>query len=62
MRKWVNHNPPLGSPDYIHFTTAGAGEIGDALGRAFLSLYDYYCLRKAFSLNEYQKTDVPDAP
>lgn len=49
MRGWVSHNPPLGGPDYIHFTSRGADEIGESLAKAITSLYDYYCLRRQVS-------------
>ena len=45
MRQWVNHNPPLGGPDYIHFTTRGANEIGSALARSILVYDDLRRLR-----------------
>lgn len=46
MRKWANHNPPLAGPDYIHFTSRGADEIGGSLARSLLILYDFLCLRR----------------
>ncbi|MBP3203318.1 MAG: hypothetical protein J6M31_06935 [Bacteroidales bacterium] len=45
MGQWVKHNPPYAGPDYIHFTPAGAREVGQALSRSFLTYYDYYTLR-----------------
>lgn len=39
MAKWVNHNPALAGPDYIHFTFRGAVEIGEAMSKS-LFLYD----------------------
>lgn len=51
MRGWVSHNPPLGGPDYIHFTSRGADEIGESLAKAITSLYDYYCLRRQVSVD-----------
>lgn len=46
MKEWVNHQPPLGGPDYIHFTNRGANEIGEALSKSFLLYHDFYKLRK----------------
>lgn len=46
MRRWVNHNPPLAGPDYIHFTTRGANEIGSAIARSLLVYYDFQQLRR----------------
>ena len=46
MISWVDHNPPLASPDYIHFTTKGAERVGDALSKSLLTYYDFYRLRK----------------
>ena len=56
MRQWVNHNPPLGGPDYIHFTSRGADEVGSSLAKALLFYYDFYHLRKKLpedGVNEY---------
>ena len=52
MRKWVNHNPPLAGPDYIHFTPRGADEIGGSLARALLIHYDFLCLRRKLPREE----------
>ncbi|MBP5573855.1 MAG: hypothetical protein J6X40_06795 [Bacteroidales bacterium] len=46
MAQYVKHNPPLAGPDYIHFTTLGAQEIGDDLAKSFLTYYDFYKLRQ----------------
>ncbi|MCQ2148429.1 MAG: hypothetical protein MJZ16_13095, partial [Bacteroidales bacterium] len=46
MIQWVNHNPPLAGPDYIHFTTKGAERVGDALARSMITYYDFFCIRK----------------
>ena len=56
MRQWVNHNPPLAGPDYIHFTTRGANEVGSALARSLLVYHDFLQLRRKLpeeELNEY---------
>jgi len=36
MAAWVAHNPELGTPDYIHFTPAGANLIAEMFYRALL--------------------------
>ena len=46
MGQWVKHSPPYAGPDYIHFTPAGAREVGQALSRSFLTYYDFYELGK----------------
>ena len=46
MVQWVKHNPPYAGPDYIHFTPAGAREVGEALSRSLLTYYDYYKFRR----------------
>ena len=47
MAQYVKHNPPLAGPDYIHFTTLGAQEIGEDLAKSFLTYYDFYKLRQS---------------
>jgi hypothetical protein len=47
MVQWVNHNPPLGGPDYIHFSNRGAAEIGTMLAHAFNTYYNFYKIRKS---------------
>ena len=59
MRGWVSHNPPLGGPDSIHFTSRGADEIGESLAKAIISLYDYYCLRRQVSGTGQVSPDGP---
>jgi len=44
MPSWVNADPPLASPDYIHFNPRGAEIIGNLLFDAIIS--DYYSYRK----------------
>lgn len=46
MEQWVNHNPPLGGPDYIHFSNRGAAEIGTMLAHAFNTYYNFYKIRQ----------------
>ena len=46
MAQYVKHNPPLAGPDYIHFTTLGAQEIGDDLAKSLTTYYDFYKLRQ----------------
>ena len=49
MREWVNHNPQLAGPDYIHFTTRGAAEVGSALAKSLLLYDDFRRLRLTLS-------------
>ena len=59
MREWVNHNPPLAGPDYIHFTTKGASEIGSQISRSLLVYDDFRRLRGKLTdavVNEYMDT------
>lgn len=44
MLQWVRSG--LAGNDYIHFTRAGAAEIGDMLTNAILTGYNYYVWRK----------------
>jgi len=56
MRNWVHHSPQLAGPDYIHFTTRGANEVGSALAGSLLVYHDFYRLRKrlpAEMVNDY---------
>ena len=46
MAQYVKHNPPLGSPDHIHFTFTGAQEIGNNLAKSLLVYHDFYQFRK----------------
>ena len=47
MAQYVKHKPPLGSPDHIHFTFAGAQEIGGDLAKSLIIYYDFYKLRQS---------------
>ena len=49
MKEWVNHNPQLAGPDYIHFTTKGAAEVGSALAKSLLLYDDFRRLRQTLS-------------
>lgn len=49
MVQWVKHEPALAGPDYIHFTTRGSQEVGTALSRSLLMLYDFYRFRQTHS-------------
>lgn len=49
MKEWVNHNPQLAGPDYIHFTTRGAAEVGSALAKSLLLYDDLRRLRATLS-------------
>ena len=46
MAQWVKHRPALAGPDYVHFTLAGAQEIGSDLAKSFTTYYDFYKLRQ----------------
>ena len=46
MLSWVKHSPPWAVSDYIHFTEAGANQIGIALSDAFMVHYKFYATRK----------------
>lgn len=46
MAQWVNHNPALAGPDHIHFTFAGAQEIGSNLAKSLTTYYDFYKMRQ----------------
>jgi len=48
MGQWVKHKPPYAGPDYIHFTPAGARQVGEALTKSLLTYYDFYQLRKKY--------------
>jgi lysophospholipase L1-like esterase len=37
MLRWVNSLPPLGTPDYVHFTRAGYEALGIALHSALMA-------------------------
>lgn len=42
MVAWVEHQPPLGEKDFIHFTSAGAGIIAEMFYRALMyEIYNY---------------------
>lgn len=61
MVQYVKHNPPLGSPDHIHFTFLGAQEMGGNLAKSFIIYHDFYELRKRLSddamIMEYMNKD-----
>lgn len=45
MVQYVQHNPPLAGTDYIHFTHAGAQQIGGALATSLQMCYECWRLR-----------------
>lgn len=49
MAQYVKHNPPLGSPDHIHFTFLGAQEMGSNLAKSLIIYHDFYKLRQGLS-------------
>lgn len=47
MQEWVEEKqPPLGGPDYTHFSFEGATLVGEMFADALLSYYDMYCKSK----------------
>ena len=59
MKEWVNHSPQLAGPDYIHFTTRGAAEVGSALAKSLLLYDDFRRLRLSLpedAVKEYLDT------
>ncbi|MBO4230863.1 MAG: hypothetical protein J5886_04215 [Bacteroidales bacterium] len=65
MREWVNHNPQLAGPDYIHFTTRGAAEVGSALAKSLLLYDDFRHLRLTLSdqaVREYMDSLTDKTP
>ncbi|MBR1927239.1 MAG: hypothetical protein IJ840_05770 [Bacteroidales bacterium] len=60
MKEWVNHSPQLAGPDYIHFTTKGAAEVGGALAKSLLLYDDFRRLR--MSLSEDAVKEYMDSP
>ena len=59
MAQWVRHSPPYAGPDYIHFTPAGAREVGEALSQSLLTCYDFYRLRKTLPEQRVRKVMKP---
>ncbi|MBX2985771.1 MAG: GDSL-type esterase/lipase family protein [Bacteroidia bacterium] len=51
MPKWVKAQPPLGAPDYIHFSQQGANEIAVLLKNAIWREYDIYQKKKRLETN-----------
>ncbi len=58
MISWVKEKPPLGGPDYIHFTRAGAAHIGELLYNAIKLHYDYYAFRKAREIDSEKLFEI----
>ncbi|MCO6494229.1 MAG: hypothetical protein J5I91_00930 [Bacteroidetes bacterium] len=46
MNRWVKAQPPLGAPDYIHFSQKGAEEISVILNSAIWREYEIYQKKK----------------
>ena len=59
MVQWVKHVPAYAGPDYIHFTPAGAGKVGDALARSLVTCYDFYDLRKTLPKETVRRAMKP---
>jgi len=51
MAQYVKHQPPLGSPDHIHFTFLGAQEMGSNLSKSLIIYHDFYQLRQRLDDN-----------
>ena len=65
MKEWVNHSPQLAGPDYIHFTTRGAAEVGSALAKSLLLYDDFRRLRLTLSdqaVREYMDSLINKTP
>ncbi len=58
MISWVKEKPPLGGPDYIHFTRAGASRIGELLYNAIKLHYDYYTFRKVREIDSEKLFEI----
>lgn len=58
MISWVKEKPPLGGPDYIHFTRAGASRIGELLYNAIKLHYDYYTFRKVRKIDSEKLFEI----
>lgn len=58
MISWVKEKPPLGGPDYIHFTRAGASRIGELLYNAIKLHYDYYTFRKTRKIDSEKLFEI----
>ena len=46
MLAWVQEQPALAAPDYIHFTPRGADKIGEMLFESLMNYYQYFKLVK----------------
>jgi lysophospholipase L1-like esterase len=42
MPAWVNSNPPLAAPDYIHYSPAGAKKVAEAFIKSLMEDYEAY--------------------
>lgn len=42
MPAWVNANPPLAAPDYIHYSPAGAKKVAEAFIKSLMEDYEVY--------------------
>lgn len=58
MVSWVKEKPPLGGPDYIHFTRAGASRIGELLYNAVKIHYDYYNFRRSHEIDSEKLFEI----
>lgn len=58
MIAWVKEKPPLGGPDYIHFTRAGAARIGELLFNSIKLHYGHYQFRKLHGIDKGKLADI----
>lgn len=58
MVSWAKEKPPLGGPDYIHFTRAGASRIGELLYNAVKIHYDYYNFRRSHKIDSEKLFEI----
>lgn len=59
MIKWVDNQPALAAPDYIHFTSRGANRIAEVFIETINNYYEYY----HFTLRQKEAMEMPkEAP
>jgi hypothetical protein len=46
IASWVENDPPLASPDYVHFSPRGAALIGQWLSEAIITDYELWKMKK----------------
>ncbi len=58
MINWVNTQPPMAAPDYIHFTLKGADKIADLLNENISLCYSYYQFRHKQNQNDSSRVEL----